>query len=115
MEFRARERQNADHGSLLQRQNLKRSEKQMKLFRYSGIVRLFVCLAVASGWQQGLKAQSVYGSVVGTVTDATGAVIGGAQVTLTNTGTNEHRQTQSDANGNYQFVNLLPGGYSVTV
>jgi hypothetical protein len=79
------------------------------------ILRTTLCVLAALGSGQGLGTQSVYGSVLGTITDATGAVISGAGVTLTNTGTNEERQTQSDTKGNYQFVNLLPGTYSISV
>jgi hypothetical protein len=60
-------------------------------------------------------AQTFYGSIVGTVTDQSQAVIAGARVRLTNTGTAEVRTDQTDANGNYQFVNLVPGLYRVDV
>jgi hypothetical protein len=60
-------------------------------------------------------AQTFYGSIVGTVTDQSKAVIAGARVTLTNTGTAEVRTDQTDVNGNYQFVNLIPGVYRVDV
>jgi hypothetical protein len=79
------------------------------------ILRTTLCVLVSLGSGQGLRAQSVHGSVLGTIIDASGAVISGAGVTLTNTGTNEERQTQSDTKGNYQFVNLLPGTYSISV
>ena len=39
----------------------------------------------------------------------------GAGVTLTNLGTQERRQVQSGADGSYQFLNLIPGSYRVTV
>jgi hypothetical protein len=58
-------------------------------------------------------AQATYGSIIGTVTDASGAVIPNAAVTLTNTGTSERRTGASDGFGNYQFVNLIPGRYKV--
>ncbi len=58
-------------------------------------------------------AQTVYGSIVGTVTDASGGGIPGAKVTLTNNGTNERREISADGAGNYQFLNLLPGDYQV--
>jgi hypothetical protein len=61
-----------------------------------------------------LYAQSS-GSVVGTVTDATGASLPQAPVTLTNEATSEHRSSQTDANGNYQFVSLVPGRYKVEI
>lgn len=60
-------------------------------------------------------AQILYGSVTGTVTDKTGAVIPGATVTLTNQGTGAVRKATADAVGNYNFVDVLPGTYTVSV
>lgn len=62
-----------------------------------------------------LPAQSSYGSIVGTVTDPSGAIIPGAAITLTNLDTSEIFKTVSNAGGNYQFVNLQPGDYKVDV
>ena len=62
-----------------------------------------------------LKAQSFYGSVVGTVTDSSGAVIADAAVTVTNMGTNDSVKVQSDSGGKYSVVNLVPADYKVTV
>jgi hypothetical protein len=55
------------------------------------------------------------GSIVGAITDPSGASIPGAAVTLTNSGTSERRSTVSNADGNYEFVNLVPGRYRVDV
>ena len=62
-----------------------------------------------------VSAQTVYGSIVGTVTDASSAAISGATVLLTNLGTNESRSAVADDSGNYTFVNLLPASYGITV
>jgi hypothetical protein len=62
-----------------------------------------------------LYGQAFYGSVVGTVADQSSAALRGSQLTLTNTGTDERRQTQSDGEGNYQFLNLVPGTYRLAV
>jgi Carboxypeptidase regulatory-like domain len=60
-------------------------------------------------------AQLTSADIVGTVTDATGAVVPRADMTLTNLGTNEKRTGQSNGSGDYSF-NLLPvGHYSLTV
>jgi len=59
--------------------------------------------------------QAFQGSVVGAVTDPSNAPIKGALVALTNMGTQERRQVQTDDTGGYQFLNLLPGSYRVTV
>jgi hypothetical protein len=60
-------------------------------------------------------AQGNYGSVVGTVTDTTGADVPGAQVTLKNNETNAVQTTKAGNGGTYTFLNLNPGSYSVTV
>ncbi len=58
-------------------------------------------------------AQNVYGTIAGTVTDTSGAVIGGATITLTNVDTGAKRNISTDASGNYSFVNILPGRYRI--
>jgi len=62
-----------------------------------------------------VNAQLTTADVVGTVTDATGAVVSNANVTLTNQRTNETRNTQSNGSGQYVFTLLLPGNYSVRI
>ena len=54
------------------------------------------------------------GEVAGTVTDATGAIISGATVTLKNLATNAERQVKSDSAGIYAFTNVQPAQYTVT-
>src|ERR1700761_8099470 len=61
------------------------------------------------------RAQNVYGSIVGSVTDASGAAIPSATVTLVNLGTSERRVTQTTTSGGYQFLTLVPGRYEVDV
>ena len=60
-------------------------------------------------------AQTLYGSVVGLAKDAQGAVLPGATVTLVNSGTGLKRDTVTDAQGGYNFVNVLAGTYDVRV
>ena len=62
-----------------------------------------------------LQAQQTSGSAVGTVTDNTGAVVSGATVTLTDVDTGDHRTATTNSNGDYQFVNLIPGNYKVDI
>src|SRR5437016_4029709 len=59
--------------------------------------------------------QTTFGTVVGTVQDASGAVIPQARVILTSLSTSEKRTVTSDAGGDYQFVNVLPGQYRIEV
>ena len=60
------------------------------------------------------SAQAVTGTLLGTVQDSTGAVVSGANVTLTNEGTNVSSKTISGPQGFYTFPNLNPGQYTVT-
>ena len=60
-------------------------------------------------------AQFVRGSILGVVSDETGAVIPKASVILRNTGTNETRSAVTDDAGSYSFPALLPGAYTIEV
>src|SRR5271155_4491652 len=62
-----------------------------------------------------LAAQSTFGSVSGTVTDASGAAVADAQVTLTSTATSAKQTYATGADGLYSFVNLNPGDYRLDV
>lgn len=72
-------------------------------------------IIVLSGLTTSVKAQTTFGSIAGTVTDTSGAVIPQAKVTLTNLGTTEQRTQTTGSQGFYRFVNLLPGQYEVSV
>lgn len=62
-----------------------------------------------------MKAQTVNGTVTGTVTDPSGAVVPGAQVTVKNTDTGAIRKVTSNSTGIYSAPALPPGNYSVNV
>jgi Carboxypeptidase regulatory-like domain len=62
-----------------------------------------------------LHGQSTFGTVDGSVADSSGASVAGAQVTLTNTGTQEKRVQNTGNEGLYQFVNVNPGQYRLDV
>lgn len=53
-------------------------------------------------------------SVRGTVTDQKGAVVSGATVTLTNPATGTSSATQTNNQGEYQFLQIKPGTYNVS-
>src|ERR1700756_4422186 len=68
------------------------------------------------GCVQPMWGQSVdSGTVVGTITDPTGAVVDGAAVKLTDISTNLSRTTTTGNGGHYTFVNVTPGTYSIAV
>lgn len=81
-------------------------------------MRLFVlCLLVfglvglvPAGWAQGTT-----GSIVGTITDSTGSVLPNLTVTLSSNSTGDKRTATTAASGDYQFLSLPPGEYTLTV
>lgn len=73
---------------------------------------LLFCLA---GIASEARAQVLYGSVIGSVTDTAGSSVSGATLRLTNTGTNQARETASDENGNFIFTSVPGGTYSISV
>src|SRR5260370_6380520 len=81
------------------------SLRSASLFRYVTCILALACFPVA--------AQDTTGKIVGTVTDPSGAVVAGATVTATNTGTGTARQTSSDRQGHYQILELPIGRYEV--
>ncbi len=60
-----------------------------------------------------LCAQSTFGTILGTVSDTTGAVVPNVRITITNDLDNISRSVLSDAQGNYEVLNLKAGTYSV--
>jgi len=60
-----------------------------------------------------LQAQVDTGSITGTVTDSTGAVVGGAKVTLTNEGTAASLSTMTGSDGGYKFSPVRVGSYKI--
>ena len=62
-----------------------------------------------------LLGQNGYGTILGRVTDKSGAVVPGATVTLRNEATNISNVNQANGAGEYVFPNLIPGAYELTV
>jgi hypothetical protein len=80
----------------------------MRTIRFClGMVLMALAVSVASLAQTG--------SIAGTVSDSSGAVVEGAEVTVRNTATNESHKTTTSATGTYAVTNLPIGPYNVTV
>ena len=60
-------------------------------------------------------AQVLYGTLTGTITDKTGAVVPNVNVTLTSQDTGQVRTTTSNESGDYLLNNILPGTYTVSL
>src|SRR5579883_1704483 len=71
---------------------------------------VFACISPSS-----LSAQTLKGTILGTITDASHAVIPGVQVNITETNTNFHRVETTNESGFYAFANLDPGNYRIEV
>src|SRR5262249_30885733 len=61
------------------------------------------------------QAQTFRGTILGTVTDASGAAVGGATVTVKNDGTGLTRVVTTSSDGSYSVPELPIGAYSVSV
>ncbi len=62
-----------------------------------------------------VRADNQYATIRGQVVDQTKATIPGAQVTATNTGTNETRTVTTQADGSFEFLSLPIGTYNISV
>ena len=76
-------------------------------FLLSCVVGMLCCLSSI--------AQTGAGSIQGTITDGTGAVVADAKITAVNTATNTTRSTASSASGAYALANLPVGSYNVSI
>ena len=72
-------------------------------------------LLVLSGYAGLTYGQAETGTINGTVTDSTAAVVPNAKVLVKSTTTGAERPTVTDGNGHYVVTNLPPGLYSVVV
>src|SRR5437879_2879118 len=81
----------------------------MRMHRATLLIVLFAALAhIAPG-------QSIYGSLVGAVSDDSGAALPRANVAVTPTEPNVTRSVLTNETGGYNLPNLLPGTYQLTV
>ena len=77
------------------------------------VISILICIVLFLSSSPKAMSQTFYGSIVGTVSDSSGAIVPGTSVTLTNLGTTEKRTMVTDTMGSYRFVNLLPGRYRI--
>src|SRR5262245_42332009 len=79
------------------------------------LIRLFAGLFIPIVCAAAVPAQTNRGGISGTVFDATGAVVPGATVTVTNVGTNQTVKLTTSAEGVFTATSLEPVVYSVTI
>jgi Carboxypeptidase regulatory-like domain len=81
------------------------------LLRFSHAAEAFLLISLAGQ----ARAQVLYGSIVGSVTDESNTGVPGAKVTITQNETSEARELLTTDTGGYTFTNVLAGTYSVVV
>jgi hypothetical protein len=86
-------------------------------YRRSPARRALLLCAMAILWVSSATVfgQVTVGNITGTVTTPDGAVVGSANVTVTNNGTNVSRRVTTDSKGDYEAADLNPGTYTVEV
>lgn len=82
---------------------------------WASIVCVSMCLFVGPISPSTAHAQAVNATLLGSVTDTSGATVAGAKVILTEMKTGVGRSATTNQSGNYEFPNLPPGQYEVSV
>jgi hypothetical protein len=80
--------------------------------RNMALILALALLVSATAWAQTTVGT---GSIVGTVSDPSGAVVGGAKVVITSLGTGQVLSLTTNASGSYNSGPLAPGGYKVQI
>ena len=87
--------------------------KASSLFR--GALWTVMTLVLVLAYPKAGSAQVLYGTLVGHVTDPSGAAVPGAKVRITNQGTNISTETTTNASGDYTFTNIVAGTYTLQI
>jgi Carboxypeptidase regulatory-like domain/TonB dependent receptor-like, beta-barrel len=89
---------------------MKRFSSFSILFKPISLAVLLTCVFAATAF-----GQTTTGSISGTVTDPTGAVVAGATITVNNPATGAERSVESNEQGAFNVAALQPGKYTITV
>jgi hypothetical protein len=93
------------------------SDRKPSSFHFSihSLVMPILCAALLLIGTQQAFAQAETGTITGTVTDQSGAVVSDANVTVTGTNTGSNRTTKTTSSGLYTVSNLQPGTYDINI
>ncbi len=83
--------------------------------RFFGNMNIFLTLVFLALFAASSFAQAVSGTILGTVTDPSGAAVAGAKITLVQKATGVSRTLTSDGSGEYIAPSLPIGAYNITV
>ena len=79
----------------------------------TGFVYLVLAIALVCALTGPVQGQITDGTILGVVTDQSGADVSGARITVTNVGTGETRTTTTDNTGSYVVTGLPVGSYNI--
>jgi outer membrane receptor protein involved in Fe transport len=81
----------------------------------SGLAVMAAFALLLSFWTPKASGQAVFGSIAGTVTDASGAAVANAKVTVVDEAKGTTEQATTNENGNYTVTHLIPDLYTVRI
>ncbi len=88
----------------------------MRNYFRNGLHTIFFAFALCLSLSAvALSQQETSATITGNVTDAAGAVVSNATVTVTNKSTGSERRVQTNGDGNYVVTPLTPGTYTVAI
>ncbi len=99
----------------LKKLGMKQSRKSSPVTILCRSIMVLLGLAALHSFNAPVMAQQVTADIVGRVTDSTGALVQGAQVTVTNVGTRETRKVVTNVQGEFTFNLLQLGSYKARV
>lgn len=79
------------------------------------LVAVAVLTLLAGLWVKNARAQAVYGGILGTVTDPSGAAVANAKVAVTSQTKNTSVEATTNGSGNYSVTHLIPDVYRVDI
>src|SRR6266478_6272346 len=86
-----------------------------KFMKRSALAAVAALVLLCGLWTPKASGQAVYGSILGTVTDPSGAAVANAKVTATSQTKNTSFEPTTNESGNYSVTHLIPDVYSVRV
>src|SRR5438105_8676677 len=90
-------------------------EALMKAKASVALTTLAVFTLAISLWTPPASGQAIYGSIIGTVTDPSGAAVPNAKVRVTSISKGTSYEATTNADGNYSVTHLIPDTYNVRV
>jgi hypothetical protein len=92
---------------------MRRNKTSIETRALSAMIGLIAVLMIAPSVH--VRAQEAGGTIVGTVTDPSGAAVASANVAIKNTATGVERSVSTNSDGLYVAPNLVPGNYEIQV